>query len=39
MANMIIVQLWVTLQVGKDNNYDFLRAPLEHIKEKRYVTI
>jgi len=39
MANMIIVHLRVRLQVGKDDSYDFLRAPLEHLEEKRCITI
>ena len=34
MANMIIVQLRVILQVRKDLIYDFLRAALGYLKEK-----
>lgn len=39
MANMIIVRVWVILQVGKEDSYDFLRATLEYLKEKRHITI
>lgn len=39
MANMIIVHLRVRLQVGKDDRHDFLRATLEHLKEKRCIAI